>query len=62
MAEGSVKLDSATMKRLRSYLVIKYEGEMYGKMGVTVSQAVNNYLDTEEKALAAKKKKAEAKK
>jgi hypothetical protein len=57
MAEGSVKLDSATMKRLRSYLVIKYEGEMYGKMGVTVSQAVNNYLDTEEKALATKKKK-----
>ncbi len=54
MADGSVKLDSATLKRLRSYLVKKYDGELYGKIGETVGIAVNEYLDKEENALKKK--------
>ncbi len=55
MADGSVKLDNATMKRLRMFLVKKYEGEIYGKIGETVSKAVNEYLDRQEKKEKPKK-------
>jgi hypothetical protein len=50
MSDGSVKIDGATLKRLRTYLVKKYEGELYGKIGETVTEAVNEYLDRVEKA------------
>jgi len=45
MSDGSVKIEGATLKRLRTYLVKKYEGELYGKIGETVTKAVNEYLD-----------------
>ncbi len=50
MSDGSVKIDGTTLKRLRIYLVKKYEGELYGKIGETVTEAVNEYLDRAEKA------------
>ncbi len=50
MSDGSVKIDGATLKRLRAYLVKKYEGELYGKIGETVTEAVNEYLDRVEKS------------
>lgn len=48
MSRNSVKLDEETMKRLRAFLVKKYSGELYGKIGETVTKAVNEYLDREE--------------
>ncbi len=47
MANGSVKLDDAIIKRVRAYLAKKYEGELYGKIGELVSKAVSEYLDKE---------------
>ncbi len=47
MANGSVKLDDAIIKRVRADLAKKYEGELYGKIGELVSKAVSEYLDKE---------------
>jgi hypothetical protein len=54
----SVQIQEKTMDRLRTYLVNKYQGKIWGKVSSEIEDAINAHIDKMEKATARKKETA----
>lgn len=47
----SLQIDNETSHRLRIFLASENAGKIYGKIGLTAANAINQYIDGEEKNL-----------
>jgi hypothetical protein len=52
---GNIKIKDETLDRLRNYLSLEYKGKIWGKVTVSIEEAINEYLDIREKKTAVKK-------
>ena len=47
----SIQIDNETAHRLRIFIASENQGKIHGKIGVTASIAINQYIDNEEKSI-----------
>ena len=54
----TIQIDTETAHRLRIFVASRNSGHIHGKIGITAAEAINRYIDQEEKYIDDLAKKA----